>query len=172
MKIRDYYYKRSTDLSAYLFLYRGGPVMSQENSNDSTVQVQGTGGILGAIERIGNRIPDITMLFIAAFVITCVVSALFSQIHFGYIHPTTGKEITITNMLAPESLATLLTKMVSNFAGFPPLGHGYCGDLGYRRRTGVRLYCHGPEKAFGRHTEVSLNTYCHRCRYAQSFGSR
>ncbi len=75
--------------------------MSQENSNDSTVQVQGTGGILGAIERIGNRIPDITMLFIAAFVITCVVSALFSQIHFGYIHPTTGKEITITNMLAP-----------------------------------------------------------------------
>ena len=42
--------------------------MSQENSNDSTVQVQGTGGILGAIERIGNRIPDITMLFIAAFV--------------------------------------------------------------------------------------------------------
>ena len=61
MKIRGYYYKRSTDLSAYLFLYRGGPVMSQENSNDSTVQVQGTGGILGAIERIGNRIPDITI---------------------------------------------------------------------------------------------------------------
>ena len=146
--------------------------MSQENSNDSTVQVQGTGGILGAIERIGNRIPDITMLFIAAFVITCVVSALFSQIHFGYIHPTTGKEITITNMLAPESLATLLTKMVSNFAGFPPLAMVIVATLGIGVAQGVGLYCHGPEKAFGRNTEVSLNTYCHRCRYAQSFGSR
>ena len=146
MKIRDYYYKRSTDLSAHLFLYRGGPVMSQENSNDSTVQVQGTGGILGAIERIGNRIPDITMLFIAAFVITCVVSALFSQIHFGYIHPTTGKEITITNMLAPESLATLLTKMVSNFAGFPPLAMVIVATLGIGVAQGSGFIATGLKK--------------------------
>lgn len=30
------------------------------------------GGFLGFIERAGNRIPDITMLFIAAFFITCI----------------------------------------------------------------------------------------------------
>ena len=120
--------------------------MSQENSNDSTVQVQGTGGILGAIERIGNRIPDITMLFIAAFVITCVVSALFSQIHFGYIHPTTGKEITITNMLAPESLATLLTKMVSNFAGFPPLAMVIVATLGIGVAQGSGFIATGLKK--------------------------
>lgn len=82
---------------------------------------QPVGGILGWIERVGNKIPDITMLFIAAFLITCVVSAIFSQIHFSYIHPSTGKEIEVANMLSPASLVTLLTKMVSNFAGFPPL---------------------------------------------------
>ena len=62
------------------------------------------GGFLGFIERAGNRIPDITMLFIAAFFITCILSAFLSQFHFGYIHPTTGKEIMVTNMLAPKSL--------------------------------------------------------------------
>ena len=41
------------------------------------------GGFLGFIERAGNRIPDITMLFIAAFFITCILSAFLSQFHFG-----------------------------------------------------------------------------------------
>ena len=88
------------------------------------------GGFLGFIERAGNRIPDITMLFIAAFFITCILSAFLSQFHFGYIHPTTGKEIMVTNMLAPKSLVTLMTKMVSNFAGFPPLGMVIVATLG------------------------------------------
>ena len=94
--------------------------MSQPSSPTPT-NTQPVGGFLGWIERVGNKIPDITMLFIAAFVITCVASAIFSQIHFSYIHPSTGKAIEVTNMLAPASLVTLLTKMVTNFAGFPPL---------------------------------------------------
>lgn len=39
---------------------------------------QQVGGILGFIERIGNKIPDITILFISAFILVCVVSAVFS----------------------------------------------------------------------------------------------
>lgn len=34
------------------------------------------GGILALIERVGNKIPDITILFIGAFVICCVLSAI------------------------------------------------------------------------------------------------
>ena len=104
--------------------------MSQEEQDGMTVTTENAGGVLGWIERVGNKIPDITMLFIAAFIITCVVSAVFSQIHFGYIHPTTGKEIEITNMLSPQSLTTLMTKLVSNFAGFPPLGMVIVATLG------------------------------------------
>lgn len=62
------------------------------------------GGFLGFIERAGNRIPDITMLFIAAFFITCILSAFLSQFHFGYIHPTTGKEIWSQTCLPQRAL--------------------------------------------------------------------
>ena len=88
------------------------------------------GGILGLIERIGNKIPDITILFIGAFVICCVLSAVLSTMHFGYVHPTTGKEIVVNNMLSGKNLVTLLSKMVSNYSGFPPLGMVIVATLG------------------------------------------
>ena len=53
---------------------------------------QQVGGILGFIERIGNKIPDITILFISAFLLVCVVSAVLAQIHFNYVHPATGRD--------------------------------------------------------------------------------
>ena len=40
---------------------------------------QQVGGILGFIERIGNKIPDITILFISAFILVCVVSAVLAR---------------------------------------------------------------------------------------------
>lgn len=39
-------------------------------------------GILAFIERIGNKIPDITILFIGAFLIVCVISAILSTMTF------------------------------------------------------------------------------------------
>lgn len=94
-----------------------------------TAQPQ-VGGFLGWIEKVGNKIPDITMLFIAAFLITCVLSAVLSTMHFGYVHPSTGKPITVTNMLSAQSLVTLMTKMVSNYTSFPPLGMVIVATLG------------------------------------------
>ena len=91
---------------------------------------QSVGGILGWIEKMGNRIPDITMLFICAFVITCVLSAILSQMHFHYVHPSTGAPIEVTNMMSPAALVTLLTKMVTNYTGFPPLGMVIVATLG------------------------------------------
>ena len=91
---------------------------------------QEVGGILGWIERMGNRIPDITMLFICAFVITCILSAILSQMHFDYIHPSTHEPIAVNNMLDPAALVTLLTKMVTNYTGFPPLGMVIVATLG------------------------------------------
>ena len=79
-----------------------GVLISMPNTTPETVQPQKVGGFLGWIERIGNKIPDITMLFIAAFFITCIVSMIFSYFTFDYINPATGKQIAITNMLSPE----------------------------------------------------------------------
>ena len=88
------------------------------------------GGILGLIERVGNKIPDITVLFIGAFVIVCVVSAILSQISFDYVHPATGKQITVNNMLSGKELVTLMSKMVTNYANFPPLTMVIVATLG------------------------------------------
>lgn len=91
---------------------------------------QQVGGILGFIERIGNKIPDITILFVGAFVIVCVVSAVLSQMHFDYVHPTTGKNIVVNNMLSGENIVKLLSTMVTNYSGFPPLGMVIVATLG------------------------------------------
>ena len=91
---------------------------------------QQTSGFLGWIERTGNKIPDITMLFIAAFFITCVLSAILSNMQFHYVHPTTGKAIAVTNMLSAKELVTLMSKMVTNYSGFPPLGMVIVATLG------------------------------------------
>lgn len=106
------------------------------------------GGILGLIERVGNKIPDITVLFIGAFVIVCVVSAILSQISFDYVHPATGKQITVNNMLSGKELVTLMSKMVTNYANFPPLtmvivatlGIGIADGSGYIN-TGLKNSC-------------------------------
>ena len=91
---------------------------------------QQVGGILGFIERVGNKIPDITILFVGAFVLVCVISAILSQMHFDYVHPTTGKNIVVNNMLSGENIVLLLSKMVTNYAGFPPLGMVIVATLG------------------------------------------
>ncbi len=87
-------------------------------------------GILGFIERVGNKVPDITILFISAFVIVCLISAALAQMTFSYINPVTEKPIQIINMLQPQQLVTLMTKMVTNYSGFPPLGMVIVATLG------------------------------------------
>lgn len=104
------------------FLERVG-FMSETSQQKST-------GVLAFIERIGNKIPDITILFIGAFLIVCVISAILSQMTFDYVNPATGKALTVVNMMSPQSLVTLMSKMVTNYSGFPPLAMVIVATLG------------------------------------------
>ena len=87
-------------------------------------------GFLNKIERIGNAIPDITMLFLYALIICWVLSFLLSFINFNYIHPVTSEKIKIVNMFSPLELVTFITSMVKNFVNFPPLGIVVVATLG------------------------------------------
>lgn len=102
----------------------------KETTQSISTSSHGVGGFLGWVEKVGNKIPDITMLFITAFFITCIISAFLSQMTFGYVHPATGEAITVTNMLSAEALVTLMTKMVTNYSGFPPLAMVIVATLG------------------------------------------
>ncbi|ANN62716.1 aminobenzoyl-glutamate transporter [Brachyspira hyodysenteriae] len=85
---------------------------------------------LKAVEFLGNKLPDITILFLIAFFIMVILSWILSHFTFNYFHPTTGEQIKIINMLAPNELAKFITKMISNFVSFPPLGITLVGTLG------------------------------------------
>ena len=82
----------------------------------------GTGGWLDRVERVGNRLPDPAVLFLALLVIVWFASALFAQFEFSHIDPRTGAPIKIENLLRADSLTAFLGAMVTTFVSFHPLG--------------------------------------------------
>lgn len=85
---------------------------------------------LQGIEVVGNKLPDITILFLFAFFLMLIISYVLSFLTFNYFHPTTGEQIKIINMLAPTELVKLITVMTNNFIRFPPLGITIVATLG------------------------------------------
>lgn len=84
-------------------------------------------GFLNAIERFGNTMPSVTMLFIYALVICWCLSFLLSFIDFNYFLPpaTPGAEpqkIQVLNLFNYHELVTFIISTVNNFMSFPPLG--------------------------------------------------
>lgn len=87
-------------------------------------------GFLNSVERLGNKMPDVTMLFIYALVICWIVSFMLSFISFDYIVPTTGKQIVVLNMFNYHEILKFITSSISNFMSFPPLGITIVATLG------------------------------------------
>jgi aminobenzoyl-glutamate transport protein len=77
---------------------------------------------LNAIETTGNKIPDPALLFFWGLIIVWILSAVFAQFDFGFVHPVTGQAVEVKNLLTGESFASFLANMVKNFTGFAPLG--------------------------------------------------
>ncbi len=77
---------------------------------------------LATVERVGNRLPDPAALFIALLFIVWVLSALLSGISYEVIDPRSGLPLVVSNQLSAEAMATFMTKMVSNFSHFHPVG--------------------------------------------------
>lgn len=51
-----------------------------------------------------------------------VLSALLAPIDFGEVHPLTGDELRVNNLLTGTALANFFATMVGTFTGFAPLG--------------------------------------------------
>ncbi|MEE6032300.1 AbgT family transporter [Avibacterium paragallinarum] len=77
---------------------------------------------LQKIEYIGNKLPDITMLFIYALIVCWLLSWGLSYFHFDYIHPIQKTPIQITNLFQSSEIATFFSSLTKNFVNFPPLG--------------------------------------------------
>ncbi|MAG75742.1 MAG: aminobenzoyl-glutamate transporter [Colwelliaceae bacterium] len=78
--------------------------------------------VLNKIEIWGNKLPDPAALFILLLGIVMVLSWALSGIDFNVIDPRNGQALVINSQLSGESLTTLMSNMVKNFAHFHPVG--------------------------------------------------
>ncbi len=77
---------------------------------------------LGAVERIGNRLPDPAMLFVIALGIVWVVSWMLSGHEFSVPALDGARTLTVQNQLTGTSLAAFhphCTVSVSIFSCYP-----------------------------------------------------
>ncbi len=85
---------------------------------------------LDKVEIIGNKIPDITMLFFMATLICIILSWLLSHFTFDYIHPLSKQRIEVIDLFNASEMMALFSSMVKNFVNFPPLGITIVATLG------------------------------------------
>lgn len=103
-------------------------------------------GILGWIERTGNRLPDPVFLFLYLILGLVVISVVAQLIGVSALHPTikdpatgTGKVISVASLLSAANIQKLWVEMPKTFTSFHPLGYVMVVMLGagVAERTGL-----------------------------------
>jgi aminobenzoyl-glutamate transport protein len=77
---------------------------------------------LAVIERVGNALPHPATLFFLFALLVVLLSWVFSLFDIVVTHPGTLEDIKPFSLLSIEGLHLILTKMVTNFTSFAPLG--------------------------------------------------
>ncbi len=90
--------------------------MSEQNQSTAP------SGFLGTVERVGNKLPDPAVLFIALLFIVWVLSWMLSYVTFELIDPRSGEALVIKNLLSGSALTEFMSVMVTNFSHFHPVG--------------------------------------------------
>ena len=89
----------------------------------------GTEGILGWIERGGNRLPDPVVIFLYCILAVIAISVIAAATGTFALHPTqvdaAGNALAIRaeSLLSADNLRRLLVEMPRTFTGFHPLGY-------------------------------------------------
>ena len=77
---------------------------------------------LDLVERVGNKLPDPAILFLLLTLIVWVVSWGLSGVAFAELDPRSGEPLKVINQFDGAALTSFMSKMVSTFVSFPPLG--------------------------------------------------
>ncbi|MCA1798468.1 MAG: AbgT family transporter [Xanthomonadaceae bacterium] len=96
--------------------------MSEQNHAPDGTAKRWLDRALNSIEVVGNKLPDPAALFLILLVVVWLLSWWMSGMSFAEIDPRTGNPIEVQNQLAGASMATFLSRMVSIFVNFAPLG--------------------------------------------------
>ncbi len=95
--------------------------------------------MLDVVERVGNKLPDPVTLFIIFAIIVVIASHFAASAGVEVTHPSTGDSVKAVSLLTAEGLQNIMTKMVKNFAEFPPLGLVLVTMIGVGLAEGVGL---------------------------------
>ena len=88
-----------------------------------------TGGILGRIERSGNRLPDPVVIFLYCILAVIAISVIAAVTGTYALHPTqvdaAGNALVIQaeSLLSADNIRRLLVEMPVTFTSFHPLGY-------------------------------------------------
>ena len=101
------------------------------------VQKKG-GGVLGFIERVGNALPDPSILFLILAVFMILLSAVGAalgwqgevMLYDAEIGDVVTSTANVNSLLSKEGIAEIFGNMVQNFIGFAPLGSVLVAILG------------------------------------------
>lgn len=74
------------------------------------------------LERTGNRMPDPATYFLVALGLTIGLSAWLAPVRFSEIDPRTGQGLVVHSQLTGPALATFLSRLVTSYTSFAPLG--------------------------------------------------
>lgn len=85
---------------------------------------------LDGVEYVGNILPHPATLFALFAVSIVLISEIVARLDVSVIHPGTGGTIKAFSLLSVKGLHMILTKMVTNFTGFAPLGTVLVAMLG------------------------------------------
>ena len=77
---------------------------------------------LNFIERLGNKLPDPAVLFLAGLIIVWFLSLLLAPVEFAETDPRNNEPLRIQNQLSGSGIAGFLSRMVTVFTTFAPLG--------------------------------------------------
>ena len=94
-----------------------------------TTTTANAGGVLGWIERTGNRLPDPVFLFVYLIGFMIVVSVIATALGVSAEHPTQvnpdGSPVVLeaASLLSAENISRLWVEMPSTFTHFHPLGY-------------------------------------------------
>ncbi|MGW7899567.1 AbgT family transporter [Staphylococcus shinii] len=77
---------------------------------------------LNIVEKIGNRLPDPSILFFLMCLGLAVLTWIISFFSITVKHPGTGDTIAIKSILSSYGLSMILNDAVKNFSEFPALG--------------------------------------------------
>jgi aminobenzoyl-glutamate transport protein len=108
--------------------------------NGSTGRQGLIGRTLGVVERVGNKLPDPTTLFVLLGVLVLVMSWVGTLLDWSVVDPRDPTQrLGVVNLLTADGIRRLFTGAIQNFLDFPPLAIVLVAMLGIgvAERTGL-----------------------------------